>query len=71
MWKRYLHQVFLYVLVLAITVVTFGPFLFTLSTSFKPPADAFEWPPRLIPRRVTLENYEALFRIAVFFPMGS
>lgn len=67
MWKRYLHQVFLYVLVLAITVVTFGPFLFTLSTSFKPPADAFEWPPRLIPRRVTLENYEAVFRITPYF----
>ncbi len=62
-----LRMIVVYALVLLITLITFGPFLFTLSTSFKPPADAFQWPPQLLPNTLTLENYVAVFNVSPFF----
>ena len=38
------------------------PFLWMLSTSFKPTADILSWPPRFIPRRWTVAHYAGLFR---------
>jgi ABC-type glycerol-3-phosphate transport system permease component len=37
--------------------VMLGPFFWTLSTSFKPAADVFASPPKLVPNPWTLENY--------------
>lgn len=37
------------------------PFLYMLSTSFKPPAYTLEVPPRLIPSQITLDNYAQVF----------
>jgi len=34
-----------------------GPFLYMVSTSFKPNLLALEWPPRFIPRPATVDNY--------------
>lgn len=34
-----------------------APFLYMVSTSFKPNALAFEWPPRFIPNPATIDNY--------------
>jgi multiple sugar transport system permease protein len=34
-----------------------GPFLYMVSTSFKPNMLAFEWPPRFIPHPATVDNY--------------
>jgi multiple sugar transport system permease protein len=34
-----------------------GPFLYMVSTSFKPNMLAFEWPPRFIPSPATVDNY--------------
>lgn len=37
------------------------PFLWMLFTGFKPPAEAYTWPPKLLPERWTLEHYQALW----------
>ncbi len=47
-----------YVLLLAVLVITVGPFLWQLSTSFKGRAeDIYTFPPHLLPRHPTLRNY--------------
>jgi len=46
-----------YLLLLAGLVIVAVPFLYMVSTSLKPQAYTFEYPPRLIPREVTLNNY--------------
>jgi ABC-type glycerol-3-phosphate transport system permease component len=37
------------------------PLIWMASTSLKPSQDILDWPPRFIPRRVTLEHFEGLF----------
>ena len=37
--------------------VMIAPFLYMVSTSFKPNALAFEWPPKFIPSPATIDNY--------------
>jgi multiple sugar transport system permease protein len=46
-----------YALLLAGAAVVFIPFWYMLVTSLKPQAYIFEFPPRLIPQTVTLDNY--------------
>jgi ABC-type glycerol-3-phosphate transport system permease component len=59
-----------YLLLLAGLAIVVVPFLFMASTSLKPQAYTFEYPPRLLPREVTLNNYvQALDkdRFALYF----
>ena len=59
-----------YLLLLAGLAIVVVPFLFMVSTSLKPQAYTFEYPPRLLPREVTLNNYvQALDkdRFALYF----
>lgn len=42
------------------------PMVWMLSTSFKPPAEIPLWPPHLLPRAPTLDNYTGLFEAAPF-----
>ncbi|HLJ60651.1 MAG TPA: carbohydrate ABC transporter permease [bacterium] len=42
------------------------PMLWMFSTSFKPPAEIPIWPPHLLPRAPTLENYTGIFQVAPF-----
>ena len=42
------------------------PFIWMLSTSFKPPTEVLSWPPKLIPKTVTLYNYIQVFATAPF-----
>ncbi|WP_105318168.1 carbohydrate ABC transporter permease [Thermus tenuipuniceus] len=37
------------------------PFLWMVFTGFKPPAEAYAWPPKILPERWTLEHYRALW----------
>ncbi|HEX2283166.1 MAG TPA: carbohydrate ABC transporter permease, partial [Thermomicrobiales bacterium] len=46
---------------LVLTVITIGPFLWMLSTSFKLPTEAIILPPRWIPDPLTFDNYIGLF----------
>lgn len=43
------------------------PFLWMLSTSFKPEVEVLIWPPRLLPNDPTYLNFVELFRQAPFF----
>lgn len=55
-----------HVLLLGGSVVMVLPFVWMLSTSFKPPAEVLSWPPQFIPKTWTIENYVAVFKTAPF-----
>ncbi|MCQ4041620.1 carbohydrate ABC transporter permease [Streptantibioticus rubrisoli] len=56
-WGRVLR----YVVLLAVLVITVGPFLWQLSTSLKGRTeDIYTFPPRLLPRHPTLGNYKGV-----------
>jgi multiple sugar transport system permease protein len=64
------YKALAYFLLLAGLAIVAVPFLFMVSTSLKPQAYTFEYPPRLIPQEVTLNNYvQALAkdRFALYF----
>ncbi|HHY45906.1 MAG TPA: carbohydrate ABC transporter permease [Firmicutes bacterium] len=42
------------------------PFLWMISTSFKPPTEVLSWPPNLVPKEPTASNYVGLFGEAPF-----
>ncbi|MFA6505856.1 MAG: carbohydrate ABC transporter permease [Treponemataceae bacterium] len=42
------------------------PFIWMLSTSFKPSAEILTWPPEFIPRHFTMENFKTVFVTAPF-----
>jgi len=53
-------------LLLSGSVVMVLPFIWMLSTSFKPAAEVLSWPPQFIPKTWTMENYRAVFKTAPF-----
>lgn len=55
-----------YILLIAIGISMVLPFLWMISTSLKPPPEVIAWPPDLIPRQPTWENYTGLFKAAPF-----
>ena len=55
-----------YILLIALSVSMVLPFLWMISTSLKPPPEVIAWPPNLIPRAPTWENYIGLFKAAPF-----
>ncbi len=65
--RKWYHQALIYTLLIAGLVVVAVPFLYMVSTSLKPQQYTFEVPPRLIPRRVTLDNYTRALRKDMFF----
>ena len=56
-----------YILLLAVTVVMVGPFLWMVSTSMMDQADIFRYPPRWLPPEFTLKNYRAIMDV---LPLG-
>ena len=62
-WHRLLLILFLGFLSLFVLY----PFLWMVFTGFKPPGEAYVWPPRLLPKEWTLEHYKALFQAV---PLG-
>lgn len=42
------------------------PMLWMLATSFKPPAEISIWPPEILPKAPTFENYRGVFDVAPF-----
>jgi ABC-type glycerol-3-phosphate transport system permease component len=55
-----------YALLVVISLSMVLPFLWMISTSLKPPPEVIAWPPDLIPREPTWENYTGLFKAAAF-----
>lgn len=60
--KTYGSKLFLYVLLILITVFMLMPFLWMFSSSFKPLREIFNYPPTVIGHTFTLENYENIFK---------
>ncbi len=48
------------------TILMILPFIWMLSTSFKPSSEVLSWPPRFIPKTWTLDNYISVFKTAPF-----
>lgn len=53
-------------LLILLTIVMVLPFLWMISTSFKPPPEVIAWPPNLVPREPTWDNFIGLFKAAPF-----
>ncbi len=52
-----MFRIIAYILLICGVVITLIPFIYMISASFKSQIYTFEYPPRLIPRDPTLENY--------------
>ena len=65
--RKWIYQVLTYGLLIGGLVIVAVPFLFMISTSLKPQQYTFEYPPRLIPRQVTLNNYVQALGKDMFF----
>ncbi len=61
-WVRVILCMFRWILILLVTAFFVGPVLWLLSISFKPPSEWMTYPPTLIPRAPTFDNYVVLFR---------
>jgi len=61
-----LGQALSYIVLIALSVVMLLPFLWMISTSFKPPPEVIAWPPNLLPKDPTWVNYQGLFKAAPF-----
>lgn len=59
--SRWVTSISLYALVVASLAILLLPIVWMVSTSFKPLADVFSYPPRFIPRNPTVEPYVTQF----------
>ena len=57
-----IQDLFLYTVLILISIFMILPFVWMLSTSFKLPQDIFGYPPRLIPESPVLVNYSVIFQ---------
>ncbi|MCL5072356.1 MAG: carbohydrate ABC transporter permease [Actinobacteria bacterium] len=64
--KRIIGKILLYFLTAIIIIGTIFPFYWLVTTSIKYGADAMTSPPIIVPGRVTLENYIAVFKKGIF-----
>lgn len=65
--SRRLGALLRYLGLVAVTLLTIGPFLWLLSTSLKPASDnIFAYPPQLLPSHATLDNYRRVFAAQPF-----
>jgi ABC-type glycerol-3-phosphate transport system permease component len=65
--RQWYQQLLVYGLLIAGLVVVALPFVLMISTSLKPQQYTFEYPPRLIPSEVTLNNYVQAMGKDLFF----
>ena len=61
MISRRLHAILIYALLAIGCVIALLPMVWMVSASLMEPGAANQYPPRLLPERVTLEHYRALF----------
>lgn len=66
--NKWLRQLLLHLILLAMAVLMIFPLLWLVSTSLKDPSKQMIWPPQLIPNPVRFDNFSQLFAIA---PMGT
>ena len=61
-----LRRAVLYVVLVLAALLMVAPFFWTVSTAFKPSADVFASPPKLIPDPATLKNFQDVFSLLPF-----
>jgi multiple sugar transport system permease protein len=66
-WAFYLRRVVAHAVLVAFSTMFIVPFLWLISTSFKPESQIFVWPPVWIPDPVTFEHYASGLS---FLPFG-
>ena len=59
-------RIITWTILILLSVIMVLPFLWMISTSFKPPTEVIAWPPNMIPHNPTLENYAKLRTAAPF-----
>jgi len=64
--QNVLQQVLIYSLLLIFGLAFLLPFLWTLSSSLKPPGSGFRFPPEFIPRELVWQNYPQVFEMIPF-----
>ena len=61
--RKKLGRVLLYVFIILVSLMVFGPYVWMGITSFKKPSEVTNIPPTLIPQQgLTLQNYIRLFK---------
>ena len=61
-----LSRILVWTILIALSIIMVLPFLWMISTSFKPATEVIAWPPNMIPIHATLENYAKLRTAAPF-----
>lgn len=64
--RKITSQIVKYIIVITLSIVTLLPYLWMVTTSLKPFADVFLFPPKWIPDPLRLENYVELFEQAPY-----
>jgi multiple sugar transport system permease protein len=64
--SRRLKQPLVYLFLSILALLYIAPFFWMISTSLKPQREIFDWPPSLLPKEPTLENYA---RVPEVIPM--
>lgn len=65
-WRHIVSRFLLHLFLMSSAIFMMIPFIWMLSTSFKPPTEVLSWPPNLIPQNPIISNYTGLFDEAPF-----
>lgn len=68
--RRIALQIVRHMVLLFFAFITLAPFLWTISTSFRPRNEILTWPPMLLPTTWTFENYYHVLFKAQFLQFG-
>ena len=66
-WKRRIGNILWYVGVIIISMITVGPFIWTVATSFKSSGEISSSMMNFLPKEFTIENYNKVFSTMPFF----
>lgn len=64
--RRYLRYGLIYLALIVLSLPFVFPFWWMLTSSFKNYSEIFEYPPKLLPSTLNLDNYEAVFELQPF-----
>ena len=63
---KYVKEILLYAILIALTLLFVGPFLASLSLSFQETGNVFKWPIKLLPEKFTFQNYKDIWATVSF-----
>ena len=62
-FKKYARKIIIYLFVFLFSAIAIAPLLWIISCSLKPPEEIYAYPPSLLPKNPTLDNFERLTKI--------